>query len=88
MVKPTNKLHPDDTKYARRQRRLTIWRNIDYQQALAASEDEFIQMVALKFLDAILEIPDFGIRSFDHLAFHRDVSQLLEAEGWLKPAET
>lgn len=88
VVKPTNQLHPDDAKYARRQRRLTVWRNIDYQQALEASEEEFIRLVALKLLATILEIPDFGICSFDHLAFHRDVARILEAEGWIKPTNT
>ena len=79
-----NERHPDDARYATRPHRLTIWRRLDYDRAREASEEELLQMVTEKFLAAIQEIPDFNIASFDHEAFHRDVTRVLEGEGLLE----
>ena len=77
-------LHPDDTRYASRLHRLSLWRNLDYEQAIDASEEGFLQMVALAFLKAIGEIPSLGINRFNSDAFYKDAAQALKEEGYLQ----
>lgn len=84
IMPPGDTLHPDDTRYASRLHRLSLWRNLDYQPAIDASEEEFLQMVALAFLRTIHEIPAHGIASFDPEAFYKDVTNALKEEGLLK----
>ena len=83
IMKPLNTLHPDEHKFSIRYRRLTIWRNINFEQALAADENAFLQMVAAKMLDTIAEFPSFGIRNFDSLRFQKDVEKIFVAKGWI-----
>jgi hypothetical protein len=83
IMKPLNTLHPDEHKFSTRYRRLTIWRNINFEQALAADENTFLQMVAAKMLDTIAEFPSFGIRNFDNERFQKDVEKIFVAKGWI-----
>jgi hypothetical protein len=85
-VEPSNTLHPDEHKFSTRYRRLTIWRNINFEEALAADENTFLQMVAAKMLDTIAEFPSFGIRNFDNERFQKDVEKIFAAKGWIEQA--
>ena len=77
-------LHPDDTRYASRLHRLSLWRKLDYEQAIETSEEGFLQMVALAFLKTISEISSLGITRFNSDAFYKDAAQALKEEGYLQ----
>lgn len=77
-------LHPEDSRYSTRLHRLSIWRKLDYEQAIDASEEGFLQMVALAFLKAVSEIPLLGITHFNNDAFYKDAALAFKEEGLLQ----
>jgi hypothetical protein len=82
-VLPGNIVHEEEVKYFTRKKELRIHLKLDYDEVKGSDETEFLQQVALLFINAIDDFQEYGVEDFDLQRFKDDVADLFEANGWV-----
>ncbi len=76
-VKPGNPNHPDDMKYDKKEKSVTIWKNLDLKTVLDAEEKHLTQLASNKIIEAINQIPKLNIQDLDIESLKDDITKLL-----------
>jgi len=74
---------PDSGNYQWKQRKFTIYRNIDYHQFRSASYHEALHLLAYNYLQTI-ELYLLNRKDFAGEKFYTDLYNFFTEEGWLE----
>ena len=66
---------------------MTVQLRFDYEAVMKASEEEYQQIAALGYLQAIDELAKYPLKDFDVQRYRKDVEDLFEQQGWLMNVE-
>lgn len=79
--------HPEELKFSKKDKTLTMRLKLDYDSVAEASETRFLQLTAQLFLRGLHEAPQEKITDFDWAQFQQDAVQVFMEKGWVNVAE-
>ena len=82
-VQPTNTLHQEETTYLPKEKKLLLYRKLDYEKISAYSTEEVLRLMAETLFHALIDLWGDKIPDFDYFRLGKDVEKLFIDLGWV-----